>query len=205
MVSYLPCQTPYTIFAVFWHQRAQQLPHSFVKYPPSVLFFSLKERLYLIQLNISAQGGGTKNCCRKGISPLVFQQLCGIAHAIGSEDFLLIPCSQRRDRGDPNLTSKWPVSSGAQTKILNLASGHPQPKSAPHLCLTSAETLQFYHSCLLLSQTESTVVSYPCYVQVSFCCGARRRERMAVAAIETELLPQHKQEEDGSNCCQRGQ
>lgn len=129
------------LIAVFWHKRPQQLPHSFGKYPLSVLFFSLKEGLCLIQLYIFGQGGRTKSCCRKGISPLVFQSHYVITHCIGSDDLLLIPGSERRDQGDPNITSKWLVTSGAQTKSLSLPRGCHRPKSAPQLSLTLAETL----------------------------------------------------------------
>lgn len=43
------------LIAVLWHQRSQQLSHSFLKYSPGVLFFCLKKNMYLVELNIFVQ------------------------------------------------------------------------------------------------------------------------------------------------------
>lgn len=96
----------------------------------------------------------------KALFPYYFNSTMFIAHGTGSADFLPIPCNQRKDEGDPRLSSSWAVSSMTQRKILNPTCGLiPNPDLHPHSprlypkcssVLTHAFCFLRKHCCFLL-------------------------------------------------------
>lgn len=103
----------------------------------------------------------------KALFPYYFNSTMFIAHGTGSAYFLPIPCNQRKDEGDPRLSSSWAVSSMTQRKILNPTCGwSPTQICTPILPDFIRNALVFW---LMPSAfSESTVVSYSSYIQVGF-------------------------------------
>lgn len=126
--------------------------------------------------------------------PYYFSSTMFRAHGTGSPDFLLIPCSQRKDQGDPRLSSSWPVSSMAQMKILNFTQGW-SPAQVSTLILPDfiRNALLLWLSFLLLSQ-KALLFPTPAMYRLDFSV-----ERCRVShGTET------KQEKNGNGFCWRG-